>query len=170
MNIKMSGKNVKLTDGMKSAMQDSISKIDKYFADEPEVNVICSTDAGLHRVEITVTYKKKIIRSEVTSNDMYVSFDTAVENLERKIQKYKTKLSKDMKETVVLDIEDIFPEPVISIEKVKHYDLKPMYPEDACLHLELLGHNFFAFVNAETDEVCIVYKRKSGYGMMTPER
>lgn len=106
MNIKMSGKNVKLTDGMKSAMQDSISKIDKYFADEPEVNVICSTDAGLHRVEITVTYKKKIIRSEVTSNDMYVSFDTAVENLERKIQKYKTKLSKDMKETVVLDKEE----------------------------------------------------------------
>ena len=153
---------------MKDTVSNSLSKLDKYFQEEPTAKVVCSVDNGLQKVEVTITYRKKLIRSEVVTNDMYQSIDTVTDSLERKIRKYKTKLTRDYKPTILPPV----PEEkgnTISIAKEKTYNTKPMYPEDACLELELIGHSFFVFVNAETDTTCAVYKRNDGtYGLMLP--
>ena len=114
------------------------------------------------------------IRSEQVSNDMYVSIDLVEEVIERQLKKYKSKLIKRHQEAAAFKREYIersyFDEEDIRIVRKKQFDLKPMYPEDACVQMELLGHNFFVFMNAETDEVNVVYKRKDGnYGLIEPE-
>lgn len=171
MDIKMSGKNVKLTEGMKEAIYNSLTRLSKYLDEDSETRVLCSTDAGIHRIEVTILYKGKLIRGESKTNDMYVSINNVIDDLERKIRKYKTKILKNKKGSIAdyLVEKEENEESKIVIDKVKHYDLKPMYPEDACLQMELLGHDFYVFVNAETDGVCVVYKRHNGYGLIISE-
>ncbi len=104
---------------------------------------------------------------------MYVSIDLVEEVIERQLRKYKNKLvarqqdgGNFQKEFLEKEVED----QDIQIIRSKKFDIKPMYPEDACIQMELLGHSFFAFVNAETDEINVVYKRKGGtYGIMEPD-
>ena len=106
---------------------------------------------------------------------MYVSIDLAEEAIERQLIKYRTKIvskklnaAANFKAEYLEEAEDEDEE--IRIVRSKRYDLKPMYPEDACIQMELLGHDFFVFVNAETDEVNVVYKRKGNtYGIIEPE-
>lgn len=174
MEFTIVGKNIEVTPGLRSAVEDKIGKLEKYFTPDTKVNVTLSVDKDRHKIEVTIPVKGKIIRSEQTSSDMYVSIDLVEEIIERQLKKYKSKIigkhqaggnfKQEYIEGEFLDDEDI------RIERVKKFDPKPMYPEDACIQMELLGHNFFVFVNADTDQTAVVYKRKSGsYGLIEPE-
>lgn len=174
MNFIISGKNIEVTPGLKSAVEEKIGKLERYFTPETEIHVTLSVEKERQKIEVTIPVKGSIIRSEQVSNDMYVSIDLVEEIIERQLKKYKNKLvdqkqssnyfKKEFIEKEYMDEEEI------KIIRTKKFDIKPMYPEDACIQMELLGHNFYVFCNAETDQVNVVYKRKGNtYGLIEPE-
>ncbi len=175
MKINITGKNIELTDGLKSAVDDKLSKLDKYFHRDTVANVTMSVEKERQKVEVTVPLKGHIIRAEQVSNDMYVSIDLVEEVIERQLKKYRSKLV-TKKQTAgffneeFADVDEDEDDDKINIIKTKRFGIKPMYPEDACVQMELLGHDFFVFMNAETDEVNVVYKRNGNtYGLIEPE-
>ena len=176
MNMKfiIIGKNIEVTPGLKAAVEDKIGKLEKYFTKETEVHVTLSVEKDRQKIEVTIPVKGNIIRSEQVSSDMYVSIDLVEEIIERQLKKYKSKLADKQKGAGFFQ-EDFFEKEYMEDEEIqivrsKKFDIKPMYPEDACIQMELLGHDFFVFVNAETDEVNVVYKRKANtYGIIEPE-
>lgn len=168
------GRNIEVTPGLKSAVEDKIGKLEKYFTPQTEVHVTLSVEKDRQKIEVTIPVKGSIIRSEQVSNDMYVSIDLVEEIIERQLKKYKNKLvdkqqaSSSFSKSFVEN--DYMEEEEIKIIRTKKFDIKPMYPEDACIQMELLGHNFYVFFNAETEQVNVVYKRKGDtYGLIEPE-
>ena len=168
------GKNIEVTPGLHSAVEEKIGKLERYFNPETEVHVTLSVEKERQKIEVTIPVKGNIIRSEQVSNDMYVYIDMVEEVIERQLKKYKNKIiaqkqsasffKKDFIEKEYMDDEEI------QIIRTKKFDIKPMYPEDACIQMELLGHSFYVFCNAETDQVNVVYKRKGNtYGLIEPE-
>ena len=174
MKFIISGKNIEVTEGIKAAIEEKLGRLDKYLVDDTIVNVTLSVQKGRQKIEVTIPMKGHIIRAEEGSEDMYVSIDLVEEVIERQLRKYKNKLvarqqggGNFQKEFLEKEADD----QEVNIIRTKKFDIKPMYPEDACIQMELLGHNFFAFVNAETDDICVVYKRKGGtYGIMEPDK
>ena len=171
------GKNIEVTPGLRTAVEDKIGKLEKYFTPETEVHVTLSVEKDRQKIEVTIPVKGNIIRSEQVSNDMYVSIDMVEETIERQLVKYKNKIidkKKSIKEAftetyIEADYEDE-DEDQIKIKKTKRFGIKPMDPEEACVQMDMLGHNFFVFLNSETDEVNVVYKRKGNtYGLIEPE-
>ena len=163
MKFIISGKNIEVTPGLKDAIEQKLGKLERYFTPETEINVTLSVEKGRQKIEVTIPVKGNIIRSEQTSNDMYVSIDLVEEIIERQLRKYKNKLvaRNQGHPTSYAPSGNSFR---------KEFGIKPMFPEDACVQMELLGHNFFVFSNAETDEVNVVYKRKDGsFGLIEPE-
>jgi putative sigma-54 modulation protein len=168
------GKNIEVTEGLRSAVEDKIGKLEKYFTDETEVHVTLSVEKDRQKIEVTIPVKGSIIRSEQVSSDMYVSIDLVEEIIERQLKKYKNKLVDKQQAAANFRQEyiekDYVDDDEVKIIRSKKFDIKPMYPEDACVQMELLGHNFFVFCNAETDQVNVVYKRKGNtYGLIEPE-
>lgn len=174
MKFTIIGRNIEVTPGLKSAVEEKIGKLEKYFTPDTEVHVTLSVEKDRQKIEVTIPVKGSIIRSEQVSNDMYVSIDLVEEIIERQLKKYKTKLV-DKKQAATsfsqLFVEnDYMDDEEIKIVRTKKFDIKPMYPEDACIQMELLGHGFFVFNNAETGQVNVVYKRKGDtYGLIEPE-
>lgn len=174
MRITISGKNIDITDGLRQAVEDKLSKLERYFTPETDIVVTLSVEKERQKIEVTIPVKGNIIRSEQVSNDMYVSIDLVEEVIERQLKKYKNKIVDQkqsagnfQQEFIEKEIED---EEEIKIIRTKRFGMKPMYPEDACIQMELLGHSFFVFINAETDQVNVVYKRKGDtYGLIEPE-
>ncbi len=168
------GKNLEVTPGLKSAVEEKIGKLAKYFNEYTQVNVTLSVEKDSQKIEVTIPVKGRIIRSEQTSSDMYVSIDLVEEIIERQLKKYKSKIvdkhernSAFRPEFLEKEFDD---EEEVKIIRSKKFDIKPMYPEDACIQMELLGHDFFVFMNAESEEVNVVYKRKDNtYGLIEPE-
>lgn len=173
MRITISGKNIEITPGLKQAVEDKLSKLERYFTPETDILVTLSVEKERQKIEVTIPVKGNIIRSEQVSNDMYVSIDLVEEVIERQLRKYKNKLVQReqgggsfRQEFIEREAED----EEVKIIRTKMFDRKPMYPEDACIQMEMLGHSFYVFVNAETDQVNVVYKRKGNtYGLMEPE-
>ena len=180
MKFIISGKNITVSQGLKTAVEDKLGKLERYFTPDTEVVVTLSVEKERQKIEVTIPMKGNIIRSEQVSNDMYVSIDLVDEVIERQLRKYKNKIiqrEQGVKEQeeythfqkayVEKDYED---DGEIKIIRTKRFGFKPMYPEDACVQMELLGHNFYVFLNAETEEVNVVYKRKGNtYGLIEPE-
>lgn len=168
------GKNIDVTEGLRTAVEDKIGKLEKYFTQETEAHVALSVEKERQKIEVTIPVKGNIIRSEQVSNDMYVSIDLVEEIIERQLKKYKTKLVDQKQASNYFKKDymdrDFLEEEEIRIIRSKKFDIKPMYPEDACIQMELLGHSFYVFCNAETDQVNVVYKRKGNtYGLIEPE-
>lgn len=175
MRYKISGRNIEVTPGLKDAVKDKIGKLERYFNQDTEANITLSVEKDRQKIEVTIPVKGHIIRAEQESNDMYVSIDLVEEIIERQLKRYKTKLV-DKKQSALsfseafIQEETAAPDEEIRIVKVKHFGMKPMDPEEACIQMELLGHAFYVFLNAETDEVNVVYKRKNNtYGLIEPE-
>ena len=174
MRITITGRNIELTDGLKGAVEDKLGKLEKYFNPDTDIFVTLSVEKERQKIEVTIPVKGNIIRSEQVSNDMYVSIDLVEEVIERQLKKYKKKIISKQQNATSFKKEFIEKETdaddEIRIIRTKKFDRKPMYPEDACVQMELLGHTFFVFRNAETDEVNVVYKRKDGnYGLIEAE-
>lgn len=174
MKFDIFGKGIEVTPGLKAAVEDKIGKLDKYFNPDTEVHVTLSVEKDRQKIEVTIPVKGSIIRSEQVSNDMYVSIDLVEEIIERQLKKYKNKIiDKQQANSAFSQLyveNDYMDDEEIRIVRTKKFDIKPMYPEDACIQMELLGHNFFVFNNAETGQVNVVYKRKGDtYGLIEPE-
>ena len=174
MKFIISGKNITVSQGLRTAVEDKLGKLERYFTPDTEVIVTLSVEKERQKIEVTIPVKGNIIRSEQVSNDMYVSIDLVEEVIERQLRKYKNKIvdkqqaaANFQKEYIDKDYEE---EDEVKIIRTKKFGIKPMYPEDACVQMELLGHTFFVFYNAETDQVNVVYKRKGNtYGLIEPE-
>ena len=166
MKFIISGKNITVTDGLRTAVEDKLGKLERYFTPDTEVVVTLSVEKERQKIEVTIPVKGNIIRSEQVSNDMYVSIDLVEEVIERQLRKYKNKIVD--KQQSAANFQKAYLDK--DYEEDEKFDIKPMYPEDACVQMELLGHNFFVFCNAETDQVNVVYKRKGNtYGLIEPE-
>ena len=175
MKFIISGKNIDVTEGLRTAIEDKIGKLEKYFKPETEVFVTLSVEKDRQKIEVTIPIKGNIIRSEQVSNDMYISIDLVEEIIERQLKKYKTKLVDQKQANGFFKQEfidnEFMDDEEVRILRTKKFDIKPMYPEDACVQMELLGHSFFVFCNAENGDVNVVYKRKGNtYGLIEPER
>lgn len=175
MNFIISGKNIEVTEGLRTAVKEKLGKLSRYFTPDTEIIVTLSVEKERQKIEVTIPVKGNIIRSEQVSSDMYVSIDLVEEVIERQLRRYKRKLLDKQQEggnfqEAYIEKEYEDEEEGISIIRTKRFGFKPMYPEDACVQMELLGHNFYVFCNAETDEVNVVYKRKGNtYGLIEPE-
>ncbi len=184
MKIMTYGKNIDVTPALKRYVEEKLSKIEKYFEEEPiEAQVTMEVEKERHIVEVTAFVNGIILRGEEKTDDMYASIDGVIEKLERQIHKYKTKIHKKLIERKQeykqeykeerteellngLEMEDEF-EP--EIVRTKKFAIKPMDVKEAVMQMDLLNHDFFVFSNADTDEVNVVYKRNDGnYGLIEP--
>ena len=177
MRYTITGRNIEITDGLKKAVEEKLHKLGKYFTEDTEAKITLSVQKEAHKIEVTIPTKQGLIRAEEISEDMYVSIDRVEDIIERQIKKFKNKLV-DRKQSGVSFSElfineedsDVEEEDEIKIVKTKRFSIKPMDPEEACLQMELLAHDFYVFRNAISDEICVVYKRKDGkYGIIEPE-
>lgn len=175
MEVKIIGKNIQVTEALKEVITKKLARLDKYFKDEVVAHVVLSVQKGNHKAEITIPFNGGVVRSEEANDDMYKSVDLILDKIERQIRKQKTKLQRKLhEESLVFSLipeDDKYKdkeEP--KIVKTKKFAMKPMVAEEAILQMELLGHNFFVYMNAETSEVNVIYKRKDGnYGLIEPD-
>lgn len=176
MKFIISGKNIEVTPGLKDTITHKLGKLERYFTPDTEIIVTLSVEKERQKIEVTIPVKGNIIRSEQVSSDMYVSIDLVEEVIERQLRKYKTKLiarhqdGGNFRQEFFDEADTPESDEEIRIVRTKRFGIKPMYPEDACIQMDLLGHDFFVFCNAETDEVNVVYRRKDGtFGLIEPE-
>ena len=179
MRFIISGKNINVTDGLRTAIYNKFGKLERYFTPETEIQVTLSVEKERHTIEVTIPMKGTIIRAEQTTDDMYTSVDAVEDVIERQLRKYKSKLishkqaSKSFNQSF-LDLQgqdEQEDSDEIKIVRTKRFEMKPMFPDEACIQMELIGHSFFVFTNAETGDVNVVYKRnkKNTYGLIEPE-
>ncbi|MGN1269070.1 MAG: ribosome hibernation-promoting factor, HPF/YfiA family [Candidatus Aphodocola sp.] len=172
MKYNIRGEKVEVTPAIKSYIEDKIGKLDKYFDDASNINanVVIKVRGKEQKIEITVPAMHYTLRSEESHSDLYAAIDLTVDKLERQIRKNKTKINSKIKRNVIqnfeMDLEDNFEEDS-KVLKRKKVDMKPMDEEEAILQMEMLGHSFFVFKNADTDSICVLYLRKDGnYGII----
>lgn len=172
MKINISGKNFDVTNALKEHVEKKVGKIDRFFENDVEAQVTLSVEKDRHIVEVTMPINGMILRGETETHDMYQSVDMVVDKLEKQIEKYKTKLSRNIKKAPAKhgNVTPKVKEDEPRVVKVKRFAIKPMDVEEAVMQMELLGHDFFVFSNAVTEEVNVVYCRRDGnYGLIEPE-
>lgn len=177
MKITVKAKNTQVTDALNDYIEKRFAKLEKYFTNGLEGTVTLIVERGFHRVEATIPISKFLLRAEEQTNDMYASIDSVVDKLERQIHKYKTRVNRKGKSPTFTDHTPSVPaaEPqdydydFAKAIKTKSFVVKPMDEEEAIMQMELIGHDFFVFLNAESDTINVVYKRHDGtYGLIQP--
>ena len=173
MKVNVSGKNINVTQALKEYAEKKVGKLERFFETPVTAQVTLSVEKDRHKVEVTMPINGMILRGETETNDMYSPIDLVVDKLEKQIEKYKTKMSRNIKKSALKynsTEQRAWEENEPRVVKVKRFALKPMDIEEAVMQMELLGHSFFVFANAETDQVNVVYKRRDGnYGLIEPE-
>ncbi|KUK10898.1 MAG: SSU ribosomal protein S30P [Clostridia bacterium 41_269] len=175
LKIIVRGKNFEVTDALREWVEKKLGKIEKYFNDLKEIQVVLVVNRDRHRAEVTIPLDGIVLRGEEETGDMYSSVDMVIDKLEKQIKKYKTKIDRKLKNGSIKDLkvprgelQAEYEEP--KIVRTKRFAMKPMTVEEAILQMNLVGHNFFVFRNSETDMVNVVYQRKDGnYGLIEPE-
>ena len=171
MNINIRGKKIEVTDAIKNYIEEKIGKVDKYLKnDNLDAHILIKLRGRDQVVEVTINTKNFVLRAEEACNDLYAAIDKVADKLERQIRKNKTRMHKKINKEKIIDFElsDIKDsEESNDIVKRKIIDTKPMNEEEAILQMELLGHDFFAFKNANTNSINVIYKRKdNNYGIL----
>lgn len=179
-NYNIRGENIEVTQAIREYAMKRVSKLDKFFADIPEmtayVNLKVYPDKTA-KAEVTIPLPFLVLRAEETTDDLYKSIDFVVDKLERQVRKYKTKINRKSRERGFQGISvvsgdnhtraDKVAEPSLEIVRSKRISLKPMDSEEAVLQMNMLGHDFFIYTDAETNETNIVYRRNDGrYGLI----
>ena len=174
MRITMNGKNLTVTEDLKTRIEKKLGKMDRYFRQEVDAQVRLTQEKNLRYIaEITITVGGMMLRAEETSDDIIKSADRAVDKIERQIRRHRTRLEKNLREEIVVQPEEEQEAPneeeSRQLVRVKRFAMKPMTVEDAILQMDMLGHSFFLFSNAETGIVSVVYRRNDGnIGMLEP--
>lgn len=179
MRLVIKGKNMDVADSLQSLTEKKTAKLARYFKEDTQVAMTLSSEKNRYTAEITVPFfDGTFLRTEETSEDHNTAIDAAIKKLERKIRKHRTRLERGLHERAydVLDAEldeddgDYEDYMAAQLVRRKTYSAKPMSIEEAQDQMELLGHNFFAFVSAEDNAVNVLYQRKDGnYGLLEPE-
>lgn len=178
MRISISAKNLEISDYLRDLTEKKVSKLERYFPQDTEAQVTLSVERSRHIVEVTIPCEGGIIRAEEVTGDMYASIDNVLDKIEKQILRHRTRLEKSLRsgafrfeQPLYSDSYDEFDEEAgPRIVRVKRFNIKPMSEEEAMLQLELLGHSFYVFENADTNCINVLYKRKDGnYGLIEPE-
>ncbi len=175
MKIIITGKNIEITDALRDRVTKKIGKLDKFFDKDTEAHVTLSVQKMRQIVEVTIPFNGIVLRAEEYNDDMYASIDKTIDVLERQIRKNKTRLERkiynnDFRIDSHTFDDEVIEEQEFNIVRSKKFAVKPMDVEEAILQMNLLGHAFFMFYNADTRQVNVVYKRKDGnYGLIEPE-
>jgi len=176
MEIIIHGDKIRITKAMNEYIEEKLGKLDKYLenSDTVRANVLVKVKNNQQTVEVTIPLKKFILRSEETNDDFYAAVDKTIDKLERQIRKQKNRIiSKKIKPSFEFNFE-VIEKPKekdkTKIMKRKSIEVKPMSEEEAILQMELLGHQFYMYKDADTNKPAVVYKRKDGnYGVLESE-
>ncbi len=174
MKIIISGKNMNVTDDLKAWAEKKFGRLEKYFKREAEADLLFSSSkhGTFIKLESTIIHRGMIYRAEAENDDALTVIDKAVDTIDRQIRRHKSKLEKKFHSGAFEDFteDESVSEEEFNVVKAKRFSIKPMSVEEAILQMELIGHEFFMFRNAEDDEINVVYKRKKGdYGLIEPE-
>ena len=172
MNITIVGRKCNPREDFRARAEKRLSKVDKLFGEEAAAKVTATVEKSCHIVEITVTKGGMIYRAEEQADNMVDALDECVDSLIRQIRKNKTRLDKKLHAAVLDDFftDDVEEEKDFDVIREKSIALKPQSVEEAILQMNLLGHQFYMFLNADTDKINVVYKRNAnGYGLITPD-
>lgn len=177
MAIIVRGKNIDITPALRDYVEKRIGKVTKYFDNLGEITAVLTVQKGRHIVEVTVPVNGMLLRGEEATADMYTSIDLVIEKLERQIEKYKTKIARKFRtnggfkgELVASHTPEVDAAEEFQVVKTKRFAVKPMAIEEALLQMNLIHHDFYVFMNGDTEEVNVLYRRKDGnYGLIEPE-
>lgn len=174
MKIIVTGKNIVISDKIQDAIDKKFEKLGKYFADDIQANVVIHPEKSKVKMETTIVTKGTIFRAEDVAQDIFDCIDVVGDKLIKQMSKYKGKLLKrnKSKESVrfemIPEVDDIEEGKVV---KTKKYELTPMTTDEAIMQMEMLQHNFFVFLDGETDRVNVIYKRNDNdYGLLETDR
>jgi putative sigma-54 modulation protein len=173
MIIHITGKNMEIPDSLKEMVMKKVNKLDRYFEPEAEASVIFSMQHARHIVEITISFDGMILRGEEAADDMFTSIEHIVHKLEKQIHHHRTRLEKRLRGGAFRSDE---PEAGLQDEagnmqvvRTKRFAVKPLDLDEAVLQMQLLEHDFFVFMNADSGEVNVLYRRKDGQlGLIEP--
>ncbi|MBP7892485.1 MAG: ribosome-associated translation inhibitor RaiA [Firmicutes bacterium] len=180
MEITVVGRNVAVTDALRAYAEKKVAKMQKYFERGiMEAQVSMTIERGIHSVDITIQVDGLLLRGEEHTGDMYASIDGAIDNIERQIRKYKTRINRRLRQegnklvesmVAVGPAANVVEAPEPKVVKTKRFAIKPMSVEEAIMQMELLGHDFFVFMDDSSEDVNVVYRRRDGnYGLIEPE-
>ena len=174
MKITVRGKNISITEGIENKINQKLSKLDKYFlnSDEIEAKVLVRVYPRGQKIEVTIPTGRVLLRAEVIEDDLYAAIDNVIDKLEGQIRKYKTRLGRKSPDhklafnmATIVESEQQPEEDVVV--KTKHISPKPMDLEEAIMQMEMIGHNFFVYLDTESNRVSVVYRRYDGdYGLI----
>ncbi|MBT2659648.1 ribosome-associated translation inhibitor RaiA [Bacillus sp. ISL-45] len=178
MNYNIRGENIEVTPAIREYVEKKVAKLDRYFTESPNANVNVNLKVyqdKKSKVEITIPMKDLVLRAEELHEDMYAAIDLITDKLERQIRKHKTKVNRKFREKeslkdyapIFTEVEQVEEDEELEVVRTKSFDLKPMDSEEAILQMNMLGHSFYVFTNAETNQTNVVYKRNDGrYGLI----
>jgi putative sigma-54 modulation protein len=180
MKYNVRGENIEVTPAIREYVEKKIAKLARYFTETPNANVhvnLKTYNDKKSKVEVTIPMPNLVLRAEEVNDDMYAAVDLISDKLERQIRKHKTKVNRKFREKgsvneMFTTVEEpgvpvVEEENDLEIVRQKSFDLKPMDSEEAILQMNMLGHSFYVFTNAETNLTNVVYKRKDGrYGLI----
>lgn len=175
MKVTVRGKNLEVTAALREYLEKRVDKLARYFDAPFDVQAVLSVEKENRVVELTCFVEGIVLRGVASNTDMYAAIDLVVDKIVRQIHKYKTRLARRFKKEAGFKPDAYVPEvPVqeeeISIVRRKHFAIRPMSVEEAIMQMNLVGHDFFMFYNAETEVMNVVYRRKNGfYGLIEPE-
>ena len=177
MKINIIGRQINVYEDTKEMINERLSKLDKFFSDEGVATVTLSHKHGTATMEVTIKAAGTIFRSEVNGDSFRSALDKSIDNIERQIRKNKTRLQKRLREGAFTADESAAYTPAEDVQdegefiiRTKRFEYTPMSVEEAIMQMNLLGHEFFVFNDADTSETCVVYKRRDGnYGLIAPE-
>jgi len=176
MALNIRGKNIEVTPALKAYVEKRVDKLTRYFDSDLTVQAVLEVKKDLRTIELTCFIDKVVLRGVETNEDMYAAIDLVVDKVIRQIHKYKTRLAKRFKKDTKLQdaIRTEMVPPVVEdeilIERTKKFNVQPMDVEEAILQMNLVEHDFFMFLNADTNVMNVVYRRKNGsYGLIEPQ-
>jgi len=176
MKIILSGKNMEIGETIRKQANKKVKKIERYFKSDVIAHVTMSVEGYRQIVEVTIPVDGIVLRAEESTNDMFSTIDNVLEKIEKQILKHKTKLEKRLKDGAFKFESGEFvsapyvAEPQGKVIKHKRFALKPMTEDEALMQMDLIGHSFFVFLNVDTNEVNVLYKRRDGnYGLIEPD-
>lgn len=170
MKVNIVGKNLEVSDYLRDLTNKKIAKLERYLKPDTLVSVTLAVERSRHICEVTIPFDGIVLRAEEVTGDMYASIDNVLDKLERQIRRHRTKLARDLRAGIEFPPEDAAAEePHREIVRTKRFAYKPMSVEEAVLQMDLLGHSFYVFTNADTDQVNVLYLRKDGnLGLIEP--
>lgn len=184
MKIVVKSKNLDITPALRTYAEKKISKFEKFITaargdHESLAVMMLRTEREVHIAELTIEYRGFVLRGEGRTDDMYNSIDDAVDKIERQWNKFKTRIQRKLQGPKISELASPADDGLVQREaserefkvvKVKRFAYKPMSVEEAIMQMELLGHDFFVFSNADDDQINVVYRRRDGnYGLIEPE-